>query len=271
MAHPNRLQNAHVLVFGGTSGIGFAVANMALSSGASVTISGSQQPKVDEKVALLRSYYPDRPSSSVSGYAVNLLDKENLEGSLTAMFDTITKGGTKMVDHVAFTAGDIPALPGVKDITPEAILSGFHIRLVAAAIVAKLLGTGTYMALTPSSSYTLTGGVAAKRPDKGRFIAAAWGASIEGLTRGLAVDLAPVRVNMVEPGAVETELWARFAGSGAEGERRREVLKGRSLTGTIGRPENVAEAYAWCMRDGFVTGAVAATSGGRLLADPEGL
>jgi NAD(P)-dependent dehydrogenase (short-subunit alcohol dehydrogenase family) len=139
MAHANRLQKTHVLVFGGTSGIGFAVANMALSSGAIVTISGSNQQKVDSKVALLRSYYPYVPSSSVSGYAIDLLDTKNLEANLVDMFEFVTEGGMRKVDHVALTAGDIPVLQNVKDVTPEGILSGFQIRLVAAAIVAKLL------------------------------------------------------------------------------------------------------------------------------------
>jgi NAD(P)-dependent dehydrogenase (short-subunit alcohol dehydrogenase family) len=82
MAHRNRLTGSHVFVFGGTSGIGYAIANMALSNDARVTISGSTQPKVDAKVEQLRSLYPSIPASNVAGFACDLLDTANLEHNL---------------------------------------------------------------------------------------------------------------------------------------------------------------------------------------------
>ena len=87
MAHQNRLANTHVLVFGGTSGIGFAIANMCLSYGARVTISGSTQAKVNSKVDKLRSLYPSIAPEDVAGFAVDLCDKEHLEANLTALLD----------------------------------------------------------------------------------------------------------------------------------------------------------------------------------------
>lgn len=83
--------------------------------------------------------------------------------------------------------------------------------------------------------------------------------------RGLAVDLAPLRVNLVEPGAVETGLWASVPG----GQEGREALKRRfaerTTVGGIGGAEDVAEAYVYLMRDRFAAGSVVASNGGTLL------
>ncbi len=81
---------------------------------------------------------------------------------------------------------------------------------------------------------------------------------IEVFTRALTVDLAPVRVNCVAPGAVDTELVQAFGGERFLGHFR------ESTTKSVGRPEDVAEAYLYCMRDRFVTGAVIESNGGGL-------
>ncbi|KAF2847856.1 NAD(P)-binding protein [Plenodomus tracheiphilus IPT5] len=264
MAHQNRLANTHVLIFGGTSGIGYAIANMALSYGARVTISGSGQPKVDAKVELLRSLYPNNSASNVSGFAVDLLDKQNLETNLRAMLDKVTESGTKKVDHIAFTAGDAISLPKVPTATVDEILHSFTIRLIAPCIIAKLLATGDYMPRSADSSFTITGGTNTHRPMPGWTYGAAIGGSVEGLTRGLAVDLAPIRANAVIPGAIQTELLQGFLEQ-AGPEAVENMRKGFSLTGDFGKPEDIAEAYGWVMKDRFANGGMVTSDGGRLL------
>lgn len=264
MAHINRLEDTHVFVFGGTSGIGYAVANMALSNGAHVTISGSTQPKVDNKVSQLRSLYPSLPASSVSGFACDLKDIKALESNLTTLFDKATEGGSKKIDHIAFTAGDSITITGVKDITPSVLLDGFNVRLIAPSIIAKLLTTGKYMPLSVNSSFTLTGGTNTHKPTPNWTFVAAMGASIEGLVRGLAVDLKPVRTNIVIPGAIQTELLQGMLdrmGEEAAAKFRREY----SLTDTLGQPEEIAEAYGYLMKDRFANGSQITSDGGRLL------
>ena len=83
------------------------------------------------------------------------------------------------------------------------------------------------------------------------------------MMRGLAVDLAPIRVNLISPGAVLTPLW-----DGMEKEQMEkfmEIAKGKCTTGQVGRPEDVAESYLYVMRDWNVTGSVVDTNGGSLL------
>ena len=83
------------------------------------------------------------------------------------------------------------------------------------------------------------------------------------MARGLALDLKPVRVNVVSPGAVDTELW-----KGMTEEAKGEMFKAigeKVPTGRVGRVEDVAEAFLYCMRDGNVTGSMVSSNGGALL------
>jgi NAD(P)-dependent dehydrogenase (short-subunit alcohol dehydrogenase family) len=264
MAHRNRLTGSHVFVFGGTSGIGYAIANMALSNGARVTISGSTQPKVDAKVEQLRSLYPSIPASNVAGFACDLLDTANLEDNLRTVFDKATQEGQQKIDHIAFTAGDAMKLPKVKDFTPEAITQSFTVRTVAPALIAKLLSTGRYMPASDASSLTLTSGTNTKKPFPDWTCAAMIGGAGIGLMRGLAVDLKPVRVNVVVPGAIHTELLQGLLDRiGDEGAQK--MKKDNSLTETFGQPEDIAEAYGYIMKDRFANGSEVTSDGGRLL------
>jgi NAD(P)-dependent dehydrogenase (short-subunit alcohol dehydrogenase family) len=264
LRHTNRLSGTHVLIFGGSSGIGFAIANMALSNGATVIISGSQQPKIEEKVHLLRSLYPSLPSENVSGHAIDLMDSENLDSNLRTMFETITSNGSKKLDHIAFTAGDHHSTPKLSDITLEQAMLGSKIRLFAPLFIAKLISTGAHMHLTSNSSFTLTGGIGTTKPMPGWLMPAVWGASAEGLSRGLAVDLAPLRVNIVKPGAIETEMLQGLLAS-MPIEAKEGMKKQLNLLGTLGQPEDIAEAYGWIMKDRFVTGTEIAVDGGQML------
>jgi NAD(P)-dependent dehydrogenase (short-subunit alcohol dehydrogenase family) len=264
MAHQDRLKSTHVLVFGGTSGIGFAIANMALSRGAHVTISGSAQPKVDQKVKKLRSFYPDIPASNVAGFACDLSDKDNIEANLKAVLDKVTENGNKKIDHIAFTAGGPGALPKLGDITVEAALEPMYMRFVVPGIIAKLISTGTYMPMTDSSSFTVTGGTNTYKPFPGWTFVSAAGGSLDGLVRGLANDLKPLRVNCVVPGFIQTELLQGMLDKFGE-EKTAKMKEGASLAKTLGQPEDIAEAYGYLMRDRFATGSFVTSDGGRLL------
>lgn len=264
MAHQDRLANRHILIFGGTSGMGFAVANMSLSHGAHVTISGSAQPKVDAKVALLQSYYPSTDPSYVRGFACDLAQEETLEENLKAVLDKVTEHGARKVDHIVYTAGGPGDLPKVADVTLESALKPMVMRMGGPALLAKLISGGEYMPLSDNSSMTVTGGTNTYKPLPGWTFAASAGGGLDGLVRGLAVDLKPVRVNCVVPGAIETELLKKWIESlGEEGTLK--MKEGMSLAGTLGQPEDIAEAYGYLMRDRFATASFVTSDGGRLL------
>lgn len=268
MAHPNLLKDARVLVFGGTSGIGFAVASLALSHNAYVIISGSTQTKTDAKVKELQEVYPSLPADHVKGYAVDLSDRPNLEKNLETLFETVTEGGTKKIDHVAFTAGSILELPHITEVTVESAVSGFGVRFMGPIIIGKIIASGKYMPKSANSSFTITGGVNFQKPLPGWAVASSWGGAATGLMRGLAVDLTPIRVNCVEPGAIQTPLLDHFMVEGPTGEAFKKKLRDDTLLGRIGEAYETAEAYGWFMKDRFATGTIAETNGGCLLARP---
>jgi NAD(P)-dependent dehydrogenase (short-subunit alcohol dehydrogenase family) len=113
--------------------------------------------------------------------------------------------------------------------------------------------------LPPGGSITLTNGMAAHRPQKGLAVATAMAGAVEHLVLGLAVELAPIRVNGVCPGAIRTEAWDEVP----EAFRRvQEAALARRLLPRAGEPAEAAEAYIYLMRGGYTTGQVLRVEGG---------
>ena len=108
--------------------------------------------------------------------------------------------------------------------------------------------------LRPEGSIVLTSGTIGVRPTPGAALAAGGAGAIEGLTRGLAVELAPIRVNAVRPGVIRTPMWNRIP------EPQREALfttlAERTLTKTIGAADQIAATHLFLMENRFVTGTV---------------
>jgi NAD(P)-dependent dehydrogenase (short-subunit alcohol dehydrogenase family) len=165
-------------------------------------------------------------------------------------------------DHIALTAGDAHGLGvgALSDLDLKQAAERFNARFWGAVAVAK----HGAIHLPPGGSYTMTNGMLGHRPMRGMPIITASAMAAEGLTRGLAVDLAPVRVNCVCPGLIETELFARF------GEGRHEMLKAMSQKQLIprpGTPAEAGEAYLTCMRNTFMTGQIIKIEGGIAIAN----
>jgi NAD(P)-dependent dehydrogenase (short-subunit alcohol dehydrogenase family) len=254
----DKLASKRVLVFGGTSGIGFCVAEDALEHGATVIISSSSEAILAHALERLRTSYPSL-SDKVSGYTCDLSNQDELESNLEVILKKATVDGTQKLDHIAFSAGDSRAgrLKPIADLDLADMQRLGTVRLMAPTVIGKLIPR--YMHMSAESSFTITGGVNNHKPVPTWALPAVVGAGIEGLTRALAVELKPLRVNIVVPGAINTELMATVS------EETREMFKGRSLLGRIGEPEDTAEAYLYIMKDRFITGSVVHTNGGCLL------
>jgi NAD(P)-dependent dehydrogenase (short-subunit alcohol dehydrogenase family) len=238
-----RLKGKSVLVIGGGSGIGFGIAKGAAEEGAKVTIASRDAGKIAEK------------AKSIGGTAAVLDVSE--EANVEKFFKEHTG-----FDHIAFTAGDTDGLSmgNLSDLDLKQAASRFNIRFWGAVAVAK----HGAIKLPPGGSYTFTNGMLAHRPMRGMPIVSASAMAAEGLALGLAVDLAPVRVNCVCPGLIETELFARY------GEARHEMLKAmaqRQLIQRPGTPAEAAEAYLTSMRNTFMTGQVLKIEGGIAIAN----
>ena len=171
------------------------------------------------------------------------------EASIRTLFE-----GEPRIDHLFLPAGELR--PGGGD----ALASELH--GLRAILESRLLGVAHVVRHArpkmAGGSITLMSGLYSTRPARGGAFAAAAVAAMDGMTRALALDLAPTRVNAVAPGLIDTPLWDAF------GPQREAILaRGASLpVGRIGRPEEVAEAVLFLMSNGFVTGTVLAIDGG---------
>jgi NAD(P)-dependent dehydrogenase (short-subunit alcohol dehydrogenase family) len=231
----NKLEGKRVLVFGGTSGIGFGVVEAVLEHGAQVIISGSNMPKLERTRNRLTTEYPDLPKDRIRLRECNLADAPNQEANIKGLLDEVTDGGKNKLSHVVHTAGDALGVVPIAEFTTEKWHQICTVRLLTGIFVAKF--SKQYMENSADSSITLTSGVNGHKPSPSWSIIAASGGAIETFTRGAAVDLSPIRVNTVSPGAIKTEL---FDGISAEAEKMYEE---KTLVKRLGRPLDTAEGY----------------------------
>ncbi|CAK7204891.1 hypothetical protein SEUCBS139899_007653 [Sporothrix eucalyptigena] len=260
----NKLQDARVLIIGGTSGIGFATAEAVVESGAFVVFASSKASSVANAISRIKASYPEA-TTKIRGYQVDLSEAETLESNLTALFETATGSNTVKLDHVVYTAAGVPDVPSLVDFTATKTKPAFLLhRYDAPILVGKL--APTYLSPGPRSSITLTASSTASKPTPGRPLLTALGSATEGITRGLAVELAPIRVNAVSPGVTDTELLVAIVGSDPTVLADfKQTLKKETLLSSVGAPDDVAEAYLYLMKDGNITGEIIYSDGGRKL------
>ena len=251
-----KLRDKRILIIGGTSGIGFSVAEACVEHGAHVVVASSTSAKVSKTIERLKSAYPTF-ASNVNGTTCDLSKHETLEQNITALFEFAGKG----VHHVVISAGDALQIIPLSAVSSDYLRDAPTVRFLAPMILSKI--APQFMVPGPESSITFTGGANSVKPSPGWGIFAAYGAGLEGLTRGMAKDLKPIRVNLVSPGAVLTEMWDTVPEEARKGMQ--EAFKAETLVGKLGTPQDVAEAYLYAMKDQFVTGSVISTDGGRIL------
>jgi NAD(P)-dependent dehydrogenase (short-subunit alcohol dehydrogenase family) len=235
------LHGKRVVIVGGSSGIGLAVADVALREGAKVFIGSSRKATVDGAVASL--------GAGANGFVIDVTD----EASVKAAFAAIGP-----FEHLVFTAGDWSGAGrgdfGTLDL--EASKAVFAVRYWGAVAVVK----HAHASLPPGGSITLTDGMYAHRPGKGAALTTSMLAAVENLARGLAVELAPVRVNCVCPGLIQTSAWDTIPAD--QREERLSKMTSRLPLPRPGQPWEAAEAYLYLMRGGYTTGQVLRVDGG---------
>ena len=114
--YTSKLTDTRVLIFGGSSGIGYAVAEASLEYGAQVIISSSNSSRVDTAIERLTKSYPSA-KNRVSGHACDLSSSSSLEANIERLFGDV--GGK--LDHIVFTAGTDLAVASIEDFTLEKI------------------------------------------------------------------------------------------------------------------------------------------------------
>ncbi|MCH4546209.1 SDR family oxidoreductase [Rhizobium changzhiense] len=240
-----RIESARIIIVGGSSGMGLALARRLLAEGAAVTIAG----RGEDKLAAARRDLGDHPK--LKTYAVDISREEEV----AALF-----GSSGTVDHIVSTAADIEGayqlLPSIELAVAQRVVES---KFYGPLLLAKYGATH----LPPSGSITYTSGVAAYRPAARGSVVAAVNAALEGLVRALAVELAPIRINAVSPGWVDTPIWSFVAGDAKQATL--EAMAQRLPAGRVGRPDDIADAIRFLIGNGFTTGTILHVEGGHRL------
>jgi len=218
---------------GGSSGIGLAAAHKAVDAGWGVVVVSRD---------------PTRAEIDAEKVALDVTDP----GAVRALF-----GSLGPIDHLV-SSTVARAGGAAKELDLEAARKAFE---------TKLWGPfGVIQAADVRGSIVLMSGVAASTPMRGGAATAAVNGAVEALVRTLAVELAPVRVNAVSPGIIDTPTWQAMADDQREAMFTR--LAGSLPVGRVGSAEDVANGIWHLLTNEFVTGTVLQVDGGHRLAAP---
>jgi NAD(P)-dependent dehydrogenase (short-subunit alcohol dehydrogenase family) len=242
MVSAPHLSGHRVIIIGGTSGLGFALAELVTSLGAEVLVASRRQPAVDKAVGAL--------GAKASGRTLDVTD----EAAVREFFDSAGP-----LDHLVYSAAE-PLMNG-----PLAALEITAAREFFATRYFGALTAVKYAAphVRPGGSITLTGGTASTRPIVGTSVTSSVLAAIEGLTRALALELAPVRVNAVVPSIIRTEMWDGLPQH--DREDMYALLEATLPLARVGDRGDVAEAYVFLMTNKHTTGSLLTVDGGAVL------
>lgn len=234
------LANQKVLVIGGSSGIGLATAKVAAAAGAQVTIASRSAKKLDDALSIL--------GSQSDGKELDTGDEHAIEAFFAA--------GSGW-DHVVISAAQTPTGP----------VRGLSLGDAKAAMESKFWGAyrvARAAKIRDCGSLTFVSGFLSVRPSATSVLQGAINAALEALARGLALELAPMRVNAVSPGLIDTPLWGKVS------EEKRSAMFERAAlslpTRRIGRPEDVANAVLFLLTTPFATGSTVRVDGGGAIA-----
>jgi NAD(P)-dependent dehydrogenase (short-subunit alcohol dehydrogenase family) len=239
----NPLNNKRILVIGGSSGIGFEIAKLAANAQAKVLIAGRDPAKLNAAA--------QRIGSSVQTFQVDIA----VEASVKALFDQVGR-----IDHLAIT-GPGPGFGGFRDLTIESVRADFEAKFWGQYRAAYF---AVHAGLPQDGSITFMSGAYSARPVPGASTLAALQSGLEGLARGLAVDLSPIRVNAVSPGLTDTPLIRSvFGEEGAENlyQQTAASLPSKRIATAI----EIAELYLFLMSNRSMNGSTLFPDGGYTL------
>ncbi len=235
------LNGARVLVIGGSSGMGFATASAAAAAGAEVVVASRSAARVADAVARL--------GGTARGEQVDVGE----EASVAALLERVGA-----LDHLVVSTAQLATGPLAElDLAAaqQMMTSKFWGPLLAAKHAAPRL--------RPGGSITFFGGLVAWRTLPGGSVVTAVNAATETLAQALAIELAPIRVNAIAPGVVETELW-----DGMDPDERApffEQMRTAIPAGRVGTPQDAADAILLLLRNPYVSGEVLHLDGGHRL------
>ena len=234
------LQDQNVLVIGRAGGLAGAIAIAARDAGARVTAAGRDQPA-------LAAAYAGEPG--ITTETVDLTDEASI-AALGKRLDT--------VGHVVSTAS-ARARGRVPDLDRDAIRRSFDTKVIGPLMLAKHLAPR----MAAGGSFVLFSGVAATKIAVGTLGVAITNAAADTLARSLALELAPIRVNAISPGVIDTGAWDALGEQG-KADYFAEMTA-RNPARRIGTAHDIANGVLFAMTATFLTGQTLHIDGGEPL------
>ena len=231
------LAGKKVVVVGGSSGIGLATAEMAKREGAEIIIASRNAERLDKAAEKLG--------------AIAIPADVTSDDSVAELFKRCGP-----VDHVVVTAAQLRTGP-FKTVKMEDVRATMEGKFWGAWRVAQ------QAQISAGGSLTLVSGFLSVRPRPNSAIVSAANGALESLARALALELAPVRVNAVSPGIIDTPIR-----SAMPEEARRDMLAKTAAAlpvGRVGAGEDIARQILGFMANGFATGSIVYIDGGALV------
>ena len=238
----NTLAGKNVVIIGGTAGIGLAAAQTAAAAGAKVWAAGRSEGHIETAKKIANGSFEVRQADTHDA------------ASLEAIFKEVGN-----IDHLVSAA-----VGGERTLKPflEQTEDQFKAAYDKLWGYAKVVRTGASY-LAEDGAITLVSGSPARKIKPAQSPLSCVGASVENLVRCLAVEMAPVRVNVVSPGTVDT---AMFDFMGDEKQEKLQAMTSTHLIKRAGTSEEVAQGILFVMQNGFVTGTTIDVDGGRILS-----
>lgn len=236
------MTSQHVVIVGGSSGIGLASARKLLASGLSVTITGRDEIRL---VAAKRA---------LPGVRVMRMDAAEFD-TLPALFAEIGP-----IDHLVLALGSRKGLGPFASVSVAEVRQGFEQKVVPQFATAQ----AALPHMNRSGSITFLAAVSAHAASPGTAGIGAQNAAVVALVPILANELKPLRVNGVSPGLIDTPFWDFL-----QEDQRSQVYAeyaGKTPVGRVGRAEDIAQAIAFLIENTFMTGHVVVCDGGLRLA-----
>ena len=234
------LQGQTVLVIGGSAGMGLATARAARSEGAEAIITARNPERLDRAATEI----------GARAAAFDATDPAALERFFAEL--------PAPVDHILVTAGR-PYYAPLADLELEPAERSFDDHVWLAFRIAKLARTH----LRPGGTLTFIGGTGGRRTGIGLGPISVGTAALPAAVRNLALELAPIRVNLIAPGFVDTPLSAALLGEGLDA--RREELASTLPIGRVVGPDDIAALAVHVMTNTALTGATYDIDGGQQL------
>ena len=234
------LENQTVLVIGRGSGLARAISLAAVDAGAHVVAAGRNQET-------LPAAYAGEP-----GIGTEVVDLTE-EASIAALGERLGS-----VDHVVSTAS-ARARGRLADLDRDAIRLSFDTKVIGPLMLAKHLAPR----MNQGGSFVIFSGVAAAKIAVGTLGVAITNAAADTLARSLALELAPIRVNAISPGVIDTGAWDELGEQGKAGYFAE--ISARNPARRIGTAQDIAQGVLFALTSTFLTGQTLHIDGGEPL------